>query len=192
MTSTEPRVRAPLTKAIVQLLDKQPEAVRTAVRARAHDAIEHVEQSSRVDWIPLATQLVILDALREFTGVERYEEFCAAHFASTVEQPFVKGMFDMTVRLFGLGPGGVFRVFPKTWATITRDCGVVEVETVDPQGTTIRIRDLPVAEPRIDLFVRGFRATFRGAIDLFGRAGDVKLVSYDRGARESVYRAHWT
>lgn len=191
MTTDEPRVRAPLTKAIVELLERQPLHVRDGVRSRAGAEIERVEQCSRVDWIPLGVQLEILGAVREETGARGYDDFCAAHFASTIEQPFVKGMFETTVRLFGLGPGAVLRVFPKTWSTISRDCGRMEIDHIDARGTTIRVRELPVSEPRVDLFANGFRATFRGIIDLFARPGDVELVSYERAARESVYRIHW-
>lgn len=192
MATPEARVRAPLTKAILEVLERQPPHVQEGVRARAKREIAHVEECSRVDWIPLGVQLAILDAVREETGMHGYEDFCAAHFASTVEQPFVRGMFETTVRLFGLGPGAVLRVFPKTWATISQGCGEIVIDEIDPEGTTIRVRDLPVNEPRIDLFVKGFRATFRGIIDLFRRPGDVQLVSYDRVMRESVYRAIWS
>ena len=186
-----PRVRAPLTKAILELLERQPARVRDAVRTHAAREIERVEQCSRVDWIPLGVQLEILSAVRDEMGKRGYDDFCAAHFASTVEQPFVKGMFDTTVRLFGLGPGAVLRVFPKTWSTISRGCGRVEVGDLDAGCTMIRVTELPMSEPRIDLFVEGFRATFRGMLDIFHRSGDVELVSYDRAARESSYRMHW-
>ena len=192
MKTDEPRVRAPLTKAILEVLERQPRDVQVAVRARAKVEITRVEECSRVDWIPLGVQLAILDGVREELGIHGYEDFCAAHFASTVEQPFVRGMFDTTVRLFGLGPAAVLRVFPKTWATISQGCGEVVIEEIDPNGTIIRVRELPVSEPRIELFVQGFRATFRGIIDLFRRPGDVELVSYDRVMRESVYRAVWS
>lgn len=191
MTTHAARVRAPLTKAILEVLEHQPPRVRDAVRSRAYEDIARVEECSRVDWIPLGVQLNILDAVCDELGMRGYEDFCAAHFASTVEQPFVKGLFDTTVRLFGLGPGAVLRVMPKAWATISRDCGRMEVGDIDPAGTTIRMRDLPVAEPHIDLFATGYRATFRGVIDIFRRPGDVELLSYDRSARESSYRLRW-
>ena len=191
--STEAQVRAPLTKSIVELIDREfPLQVRQALRERARAEVTRVEECSRVDWIPLEVQLAILDALREAVGQQRYEAFLTAHFAATIEQPFVRGMFETSVRLFGVGPGSVFRVFPRTWSTISRGCGEVHVSEIDPNGTTIRVTDLPVEQPRIDLFVKGFRATFQGIIVLFARPGDVELVSYDRGLRESTYRARWS
>jgi hypothetical protein len=186
----ESKVRAPLTKAIVEMLDRQP-GVAAGVRARVPNEVRRVEECSRVDWVPLATQLAILDALKDEVGLRRWEEFVRAHFSSTVEQPFVKGMFESAVRLFGMGPGAVFRVFAKTWATISKGCGEVEIGEVDPKGTLIRVRELPVDQARIELFVAGFRSTFQGALDVFKSAGDVELVSFDRAARTSVYRARW-
>lgn len=186
------RVRAPLTKAILELLDTRPPVVRNRVRARAAEAVRHVEQASRVDWIDLRIQLQILSALRAEVGQRGYEEFCAAHFTTTVQQPFVKGAFETTVRLFGVGPGPIYRIFPRSWAMISRGCGVVRVpREIDPAGTRIRVVDLPVEEEEIELFVQGFRATFRGIIDIFQRRGDVTLASYDASARTAIYVASW-
>ncbi|MCC6874925.1 MAG: hypothetical protein IT378_11525 [Sandaracinaceae bacterium] len=191
MTHDVPQVRAPLSKAILDVLDRQPVHVRGAVRRRAPAEIARVEEASRVDWIPRGVQLAILDAVRQETSLAGYEDFCAAHFASTVEQPFVKGMFETTTRLFGLHPGSVLRVFPKTWSTISRRAGRVDTGEIDPQGTLIHVRELPTEEPHVDLFAVGFRATFRGILEIFRRPGDVELVSYQHGASESVYRIRW-
>ncbi len=191
--SIEALVRAPLTKSIIELIDReQPLPVRQALRARAGAEVVRVEECSRVAWIPLGTQLAILDALRLEIGQDRYEAFLSAHFATTIEQPFVRGMFETSVRLFGVGPAAVFRVFPRTWSTISRGCGEVHVDEVDPNGTSIRVTELPVDEPRIDLFVNGFRATFQGILEVFGRPGEVQRVSYDRQLRESAYLARWS
>lgn len=193
MGSRSAEVRAPLTKAIVELIDRQLPHVRGAIRTRAAGVIARVEECSRVDWIPLGVQLEVLSAFREELGPKAYDEFCIAHFASTIEQPFVKGMFDTTVRLFGLGPGPVYRVFGKTWSVISRRCGEVSVEVDgEPGVATIRMRDLPIDEPRIDLFVTGYRATFQGVIEVCKVRGNVELVSFDRAAREAVYRARWS
>lgn len=192
MAAEGARVRAPLTKSILDLLDARPSVVRDRVRARAADAVRHVEQASRVDWITLRTQLQILSALRAEVGQRGYEEFCAAHFATMVQQPLVRSAFETTVRLFGVGPGPVYRIFPKSWAMMSRGCGVVHVpREIDPAGTRIRVVDLPVQEEEIELFVQGFRATFRGIIDIFQRRGDVTLESYDARARTSTYVATW-
>jgi hypothetical protein len=188
----EAQVRAPLTKSIVELLDHQPGGVSQAVRGRARAEIARVEECTRVDWIPLEVQLAILDALRREVGQEECERFLAAHFAATIEQPFVRGMFETAVRLFGMGPGAVFRVFPRTWSTITRGCGEVEIREIDPRGTTIRVSELPVEQPHIELFAKGFRATFQGVIQTFAVPGEVEMLSFDRAARTSEYRAYWT
>jgi hypothetical protein len=145
-----------------------------------------------MDWIPLGVQLEILSALEAEAGAQAYDDFCAAHFASTVEQPLVKSLFEGTLRVFGVSPGGLFKMFGKSWGMLSSGCGSVLVEgTPSPDGTAIRVRDLPIEEPEIDLFVRGFRATFQGVIDTVDKRGNVELVSFDRHARESRYRATW-
>lgn len=192
MPPSEARVRAPLTKAIVDLLKKQPKDVYDAVRTRARDAIEHVELASRADWIPLSVQLEILSALQAEVGPKGYEKFCAAHFASTVEQSLVKTVFEGTLRVFGISPGALYKMFGKSWAMISSGCGVVSIEgAVSPAGTTLVVTELPVEEPEIDLFVRGFRATFHGVIDVLNKQGNVELRSFHRSTRTAWYRATW-
>ncbi|MBX3245856.1 MAG: hypothetical protein KF901_01600 [Myxococcales bacterium] len=184
------QVRAPLTKAVLELLETQPEAVRLAVLEQASEAVRVVEEASRVSWIPLRAQLEILAALRAVTNDRVYDEFCAKHFSSTVEQPLVKSVFDTTVRLFGVGPGPVYRMFPKTWAMMARGCGVIEVDE-DGKRAHLEVSELPVEEPEIELFVRGFRATFAGVLDMFRRPGTVTLDSFDPASRIARYTATW-
>jgi hypothetical protein len=190
--SQEAQVRAPLTKSIVELLDRQPGDVPRAVRARARAEIERVEGCSRVDWIPLGIQLRILAALREEVGPQSFEAFVTKHFSTTVEQPFVRGMFETAVRLFGFAPSAVLRVFPKTWSTISRGCGEVHIPEIAATGTLIRVTELPVEQEHVELFVSGFRATFQGILDAFDRPGVVVMLSYDRASRTSTYRATWS
>ena len=192
MPSSGARVRAPLTKAIVELLGSQPAGVRVAVRARAASAISHVEAASRLDWIPLAVQLEILAALHAEVGPAGYDAFCAAHFGSTVEQPLMRSVFDGALRVFGVSPASLYRMFPKSWAMMSAECGVVELEgDLSPKGTVLRVSELPVDERHIDLFVRGFRATFRGPLDVLRRPGDVELTSFNRASRTATYLAKW-
>jgi hypothetical protein len=192
MSKTDPCVRAPLTKAVLELLELQPPHVTAAVRTRAEAAVLQTEAATRVSWIPLGTQLSILRALRDEIGSQGYDEFCARHLSSTIEQPLVKGVFDTTVRLFGVGPGPVYRMFPRAWAMMSRGCGVVSAEgTTDPPGTRLRVTALPVDEEEIDLFVSGFRATFQGVLDLFELDGKVTMEDFDRPARTATYLAQW-
>ena len=137
-------------------------------------------------------QRAILNAIYSEVGVRRWEQFVSAHFSSTVEQPFVRSMFETSVRLFGMSPATVFKLFAKTWATISKYCGDVTIGEVAPRETTIRVTILPTEQEHIDLFVRGFRATFQGALDVFKSAGEVEFVSFDRLSRTSVYRARWS
>jgi hypothetical protein len=193
MAASEARVRAPLTKAIVEMLASQPPRVQVAVREKAASALSTVDQASRVDWIPLGVQLEILSALHEEIGARDYDAFCTAHFASTVEQPLVKSVFEGTLRVFGLSPGAVYKMFGKSWSMISSGCGVVSIEgDLSGSGTVIHVRELPIAEPEIDLFVRGFRATFQGPIEVVKKRGNVELRSFDRAAREATYLATWS
>ena len=193
METRDPRVRAPLTKAILELLEDQPPVVQRAVREQAATAVRHVEEATRVSWIPLGTQLEILRVLRDAVGTKGYEDFCALHFSSTVDQPLIKGVFDTTVRLFGVGPGPVYRMFPKAWGMMTRGCGSVDMDgSPHPSGTHMVVSELPVEEPNIDLFVQGFGATFRGVLDLFKVTGEVERGPFDAEARIARYVVTWS
>jgi hypothetical protein len=109
-----------------------------------------------------------------------------------VNQPLVKSVFEGTLRVFGISPGAVLRMFPKSWAMISSGCGVVSTEgEISGAGTVLQVRELPIEEPNIDLFVTGFRATFQGIIDVLKRPGEVELRSFERGARRSTYVATW-
>jgi len=81
---------------------------------------------------------------------------------------------------------------PGATEGLPKYCGDVTIGEVVPRETTIRVTILPTEQEHIDLFVRGFRATFQGALDVFKSAGEVEFVSFDRLSRTSVYRARWS
>jgi hypothetical protein len=189
---SEARVRAPVTKSIVDLLEKQPRTVRDAVRESAASAIARVEQASRMDWIPLSVQLEIVAALHAQVGPREFDTFCAATFGSVAEQPLARSVFEGTLRVFGISPGPVYKMFGKTWAMVSSGAGVITVEgEPSPTGTVIRVSDLPIEERHIELYVRGFRATLRGVIEIVNKQGEVDMRSFHRGTREAIYVAKW-
>jgi hypothetical protein len=121
-----------------------------------------------------------------------YDAFCASHLASTVEQPLVKSVFEGALRVFGMSPGSVYKMFGKSWAMLSSGCGIVSIEGDPlPSGTIFHVSELRVEEPLLDLFVRGFRATCRGAIDVVNKQGNMQLRSFDPGTRLASYIATW-
>lgn len=143
-----------------------------------------------MDWLPLELQLELLDAMLEEMGAARWERFVTAHFAATVEQPYLKDVFETAVRLLGVGPATVFRVFGRTWMNITRNCGEFYVSEINQNGTVLHMQRLPDIA-RIDTFVYGFRFTMQGVIEAFGRRGLVEQRSYNSLTRSVSYTARW-
>lgn len=182
-----------MPKALIELLPRQSSSAQAVVRVRASEAITRVEVASRVEWIPLATQLEILAAYREALGPRGYDDLCIAHFAASLEQPFVKGLFDTTVRLFGLGPAPIYKAFARAWNSgISRHAGTMSVEDAADTSLVVRLAELPMDEKELDLFVFGFRATFQGVIDVAGVRGDVAEPTFDRATASATYRARWS
>jgi hypothetical protein len=108
-----------------------------------------------------------------------------------VETPLVRTIFDGAIRVFGVGPAGVFKFFRKAWGMMSEGCGEVNLVTLSADETRIVVDALPVEEEHIDLFVEGFAYTFRGVFDVFDVKGEMKLVSFVRAARRSTYVGSW-
>jgi hypothetical protein len=189
---TEARIRAPVTKAIVEMIDELPPADRDAIRQAAGPSIDAVEQALRSSWLPLATQLETLHAIDQRLGRAGYLDFCQRHFIRTVETPLVRAVFDGAVRLFGMGPEAVFKVFRRSWAMMSTHAGEVNLVELTPEHLRIEVRALPLEEARASLFIEGFAATFTGVFRLFEIDGKAELTSVDYPNRTAVYTGSWT
>ncbi len=184
-------MRAPVTKAFVELLDELPVSDRDAIRAGAPEAFEQVENTVRSGRIPLAVQLEILEQVEKRFGLQGYLDLCRQHFARTVDTPLVRPIFDGAVRLFGVGPKGVFKMFKRSWSMMSTGTGSIDLVSLEPENLDIVITGLPMEERRADLFIEGFAATFMGVFDLFGLQGEVELVELDEQAGRARYKGHW-
>jgi len=189
---TSARIRVPVTKAIVEMIDELPAADRDAIRSGAAESIAIVDAAPRSNWIPLAVQLDILAQIDRRLGRAGYQDFCQRHFIRTTETPLVRTVFDGAVRLFGMGPEAVFKVFRRSWSMMSSDAGDVNLRRLDPNDLCIEVSGLPLDEVQSKLFVEGFAATFTGVFRLFGLTGEVKLASVDVGTRTAVYLGSWT
>ncbi len=184
-------MRVPVTKAFLELLDELPEEDRRAIREGAAEAVKTVEETVRSARLPLSVQLEILEQVDERLGRQAYLDLCRTHFARTLETPLVRPIFDAAVRLFGVGPKGVFKMFRRSWSMMSSNTGEIELVSVEPENVDIVITKLPVEERRSDLFIEGFAATFMGVLDVFNLEGNIEMVEFDEKAARARYTGHW-
>ena len=189
---TEARIRTPVTKAIVEMIDELPPADRDAIREAAAESIDTVERALRSSWLPLAIQLDILRQVDRQLGRDGYADFCQRHLIRTIETPLVKTVFDGAVRLFGVGPEAVFKVFRRSWAMMSSDAGEVNLLEMSADALRIEVRELPLEEAQATLFIEGFAATFSGVFRLFELDGKTELKSVDYANRTAIYTGSWT
>lgn len=186
------QVRAPVTKAILELLEELPAEDRDAIRAGAPAAVTQVEGTARSDRLPLSVQLEILEQVDARLGRAGYLDLCRTHFTRTVNTPLVRPILDGAVRLFGMSPKAIFKMFSRTWSMMSTEAGLIECVRLEPDTVEIVVRDLPMEERRADLFIEGFAATFSGVLDLFDVDGSIELAEVDEEARSARYTGRWT
>jgi hypothetical protein len=74
---------------------------------------------------------------------------------------------------------------------MSSEAGEVRLVNLAADDLRIEIDALPLAEPRADLFVEGFAATFTGVFTLFNLQGEVVLDRLDVQRRSASYVGSW-
>ena len=125
------------------------EGLEPAVREAIFDAIgseliERVRDQPAMSWIAMRDHVHLLEALVSAVGPEDARRLLRDASLRNLRSSLLAASVSATLRVFGVGPLALVRMFPRGFGLITRNCGRVTVTTSrDTPGTQIEFDELP-------------------------------------------------
>ncbi len=108
------------------LLELESCGVELAARMRgrvAESTLLAVTDSSTVAWLPVEHDIEISRAVLDVVGVAGLRTWSMDAMARSAEGPLIRPLVEGAGKLFGVTPHALFRILPRGYGLVYRDCG---------------------------------------------------------------------
>lgn len=123
-----------------------------------------LDEAWRMTWLPIETNVRMVDALYGTLGTARTRTFLADQIGAQLDTPLWRSFVEGAVRLLGLDPGSLSRWLPQTLALVFRSCGSWNVGREGEAAAVLRGENVPrvlVVHPHwADSVAAGLHALF--------------------------------
>jgi len=143
------------------------------------ELLTEIRDSPRTSWVPAANMMGMISAVEKVGGVELVEAMAESVTTKVSAHPLFRPLVHGALRLFGDGPGPLFKVLPRAWKVSNRDAGELETE-VSSGRAVVRVSKLP-PELECDPWKRSWRGTCHGMLALARVEGTVHPVELALG-----------
>jgi hypothetical protein len=188
-TTTGPAVRATHLKDDLWAIGELgPAASRIRARLRP-ETLAAVEQASRTEYLPVALNVEMAEAVFAEAGAEGSRRWGTASLLHSFDG-FFKPLFLGLTKVIGPSPSLLFKAFPQGWATTYRGCGHFTVTHPGPGLTRLVVRDLP-PELRGTPYLAAVCGSLESAFRISRYAGKAVLEPRSPDAPEASWLVEW-
>lgn len=158
------------------------------------EALGTISSAGGLDWLPVALDLQVTQAIYDGLGSAEADRFFRAHTLESFEGPILQTLVSTGVRIFGLDPVSFLRWVPRGWHLIFRGVGEWRVPAVPPGATSVALvlASLPGECAEHAVWVRSVARSIAAVLDLARVAGSVELLPRARGGREVHLSVRWS
>jgi len=184
-------MRAAQTQSLLAAIGSLPRRERDDILGRIGEAdVRQAQAVLPVFWLPMSLHMRISDHLRDVVGPERNVAVWHDTMLRAFDRPFLRGFVTMTVSIFGLTPGGLFRRADKMYKHITRELGSVRFEPNGLRSGTLKLQGFPASRYRFVCYVEGLAGCLSATISVCGARDRVLVTSSDEAGNAS-YQVSW-
>jgi hypothetical protein len=163
----EPTVRASIPKSSWAEIVRSPPATKDKIISVLGPTFEaELDAQLTVTWVPFRIEARIADAVYEALGPTGTRTFYRAKTERSFDIPWLRPLVTSSLRLFGATPNSLLKMLPRTWPTLSRNCGAYEWndEGVERRGVST-IKGFPTSfyrrkESWLESIVGGYEAFF--------------------------------
>lgn len=158
----------------------------------ADDTLRTVSAASGLDWLPVAVNLRLTQAIYDGLGAAEADRFFRAHTVASLEGPVLRTLVVTAVQILGLDPASFARWVPRAWHMLFRGAGEWSVAEDGPAGAVLTLARLPVECAEHPVWLRSVARSLEALFDLAKVQGAVELAPRGQGAAQAVFRLRWT
>lgn len=187
---SQPVVQASYMKNVLAALERMG-AEGEAVRAADPELFAEIRRAPRLEWLPIAWNVRLVEAVEGALGPGRGLELLTACIHAQLDAPLWKHFTQGAVRLFGLRPDALVRWLPRAFGVVFRNCGEWRVARTGEGAARLEVRDLP---PELATQRRWIESMAAGCDALFLLCrvrGSTRLVEHDPAAGSAGFELRW-
>jgi hypothetical protein len=169
-----------------------PESAAAVLAHFGRDAARAVEESTGLEWLPLAENVRLTRAVHEALGQEASDRFFRAQLLQSFEGPLFRALVDGAIHLFGLEPASWARLVPSGWGLVFRDCGRWDVARAARGEVILTLADVPPACTVDAVWPRSVAASLGAIVDMAKAPGEATLAEFEAGAPALRVALRWS
>ena len=175
-----------------QLTTLEP-SVAEAVRRRIGDEVlDRITGASRVEWLPVTLQIAVNDALFEELAPADYDAFWRRTGLASAQSSMFNRLVQGAMRLFGVSPTPIYKMFPRANLHVTRGLGEYLVTPADePPQIQLEWHSIAPELRGSVSWLASSRATMLTPLDMLGLSGAIEIDDAEYSDGRVVYRIRW-
>ncbi len=186
-------MRASVIQGNLRDVDRLPTDLAERVRAQLDPGVvADIERAGRLAWLPLEHDIEISAVIARESDPATLFEWARISLNTALEGPLLRPMMTAALRLFGLTPAALFRVFPRGWPAVYRAVAEVDVLAHGPRCAEVVLRDVTEVLFDHEHYLQSMAGSFAAVFDVCRTPGSVTLEILDRPASLVSYRAMWS
>lgn len=156
--------------------------------------LQEVARAGGLDWLPLALNLQVTQAVYDGLGSAEADRFFRGHSRASLDGPILQTLVSTAVRMFGLDPVSFARWVPRAWHMLFRGVGEWAVPELEPKATSavLTLAHLPADAIDHPVWVRSVARSVESLFDLAQVKGVVEVPPRAHGATKVEFRLRWT
>ena len=184
-------MRAAQTQSLLAAVERLPAGERAKIRALIGEAaVERAREALPVSFLPMSLHMHVSDCIRDVVGPARNVEVWRETMLLAFDRPLLRSFVDMTTRIFGISPAGLFKRSQKVNELITRNAGSLTFALTGPHEGTLTLVGFPAHQFRFACYVEGVAGCLEATIALCRCTGTVKVVEQGADGRVT-YAIEW-
>jgi hypothetical protein len=170
-----PAIRAGWSARVLRAVGGLAPEVRDAVLdGFGNELADEIRAQAAMSWVPMRDHVALLEALVGEVGRDDARQLLRDASLRNLRSSLLAASVSATLRVFGVGPLALMRMFARGFRLITRNCGEVTVRSArDTPGTEVEFTELP-EEVRREAWAVSMTAVFEAIMDTGKVSGIVR------------------
>ncbi len=188
LTKDAPAIRAAQLKQNISEISSWEEPLQSEVlEVWGDDGIAVIQKASRMEWLPLEFDIILVERISELAGEEGMRRLCGS-ISDTTETHLLKPIFQGGAAVFGVNGKSVLRLAPPVFDMLYKNCGKVQKDHLEKTTGSMRLKNLPEVLLESPTYLSVIGMALQTMIHKFSKNGEVR---HEMEGEESVYFASW-
>lgn len=188
MASTRGRYMKDYLAAVRRL----PPSKQDAVLAGKQALVTSIEEAGNLDWLPIAVNLELTDAIFHGLGDEQADTFYQTWLKRQMSAPAFAGLVRAALAVFRFDTAAIARWIPKAFDLMYRDYGDFTIEPVSPLQVNVELSKMPHELAVHENWQRSVCSGLYALFFLTRVKGTAELASVDTARRTLRIALRWT